>query len=324
MKMISTALAGWMLAITPAHSAGFERVTVPDPDGPALEAGIWYPSDAQPSPQQLGLYRQSVALGASVSGQGLPLIVMSHGSGGSFEGHYDTALALVEAGFVVAAITHTGDNYRDHSGFARLENRPRHIKALVDYMLTSWPQHDRLDPARIGMFGFSAGGFTALVVLGANPELGGVGEYCAAHPDEWACRKLSDLKAEDRAVPASFVHDPRISAAVVAAPAVGYSFTPQALAGVTAAIQLWRGDHDELLPHPRHAQNVYDSLPTKPEYHVVPNAGHFAFLAPCTALAEQYAPEICQDPEGFDRTAFHAEFNPAVVGFLKDRLQQRP
>ena len=111
---------------------------------------------------------------------------------------------------------------------------------------------------------------------------------------------------------------------MVAAPAVGYSFTPQALAGVTAAIQLWRGDHDELLPHPRHAQNVYDSLPTKPEYQVVPNAGHFAFLAPCTALAEQYASEICQDPEGFDRTAFHAEFNPAVVGFLKDRLQQRP
>jgi predicted dienelactone hydrolase len=90
---------------------------------------------------------------------------------------------------------------------------------------------------------------------------------------------------------------------------------------VTAPIQLWRGDSDELLPHPRHAQNVYDGLASKPEYHVVPNAGHFAFLAPCTPVLRQYAPEmICHDPAGFDRTAFHAEFNAAAVEFLKAKL----
>jgi hypothetical protein len=35
-----------MLAVTPALSAGFERVIVPDSDGQSLEAGIWYPSAA--------------------------------------------------------------------------------------------------------------------------------------------------------------------------------------------------------------------------------------------------------------------------------------
>src|SRR5262249_37290713 len=153
--------------------------TVPDPDGPALEAGIWYPSEAAPASQPIGLYRQTVATNAAVAGRGLPLIVMSHGSGGSFADHYDTALALAEAGFVVAAVTHTGDNYRDQSGFTRVENRPRHIKALVDYMLASWPHHDLLDPARIGMFGFSAGGFTALVMVGGIPDLALVAPYCA-------------------------------------------------------------------------------------------------------------------------------------------------
>ena len=93
-----------MLATTPALSAGFARVMVPDPDGPPLEAGIWYPSDAPASSQRLGLYTQTVAAGSAVAGRGLPLVVMSHGTGGSFEGHYDTALALAEAGFVVAAV----------------------------------------------------------------------------------------------------------------------------------------------------------------------------------------------------------------------------
>jgi predicted dienelactone hydrolase len=324
LKIAATAMSIWMLATAPALCAGFERVTVPDPEGTPLEAGIWYPSEAPASSQPLGLYQQSVATGGAIAGRGLPLVVMSHGSGGSFEGHYDTALALVEAGFVVAAVTHTGDNYRDHSGFTRVEERPRHIKALVDYMLTAWPQHDRLDPARIGMFGFSAGGFTALVTLGGNPDMTRVAENCAAHPDEWACRKVKEFGGERRERPITFVHDARIAAAVIAAPAIGYTFTPEGLAGVTAPIQLWRGDADEILPHPRHAQNVYESLPVKPDYHVVPNAGHFAFLAPCTAMAERFAPDICHDPGGFDRAAFHQQFNPAVVAFLKAKLPVRP
>src|SRR5215471_2089891 len=164
MNVAVAALGILMLVTTPALSAGFERITVPDPDGPPLEAGIWYPSDAPASSQRLGAYAQTVAVGGAVAGRSLPLVVMSHGTGGSFEGHYDTALALAEAGFVVAAVTHTADNYRDQSGSLledprkASENRPRHIRALIDYLLTSWPQHDRLDPMRIGIFGFSAGG----------------------------------------------------------------------------------------------------------------------------------------------------------------------
>jgi predicted dienelactone hydrolase len=53
---------------------------------------------------------------------------------------------------------------------------------------------------------------------------------------------------------------------------------------------------------------------------VVPNAGHFAFLAPCTPALAAAAPEICRDPAGFDRAAFHREFNPAVVAFFKAKL----
>ena len=55
----------------------------------------------------------------------------------------------------------------------------------------------------------------------------------------------------------------------------------------------------------------------------MPSADHFAFVAPCsTALAER-VPDICQDPPGFDRTAFHRDFNAAVVGFFQKQLDSR-
>jgi predicted dienelactone hydrolase len=322
MNIALAALGTLILATTPALSTGFERVMVPDPGGPPLEAGIWYPSTAPATSQPLGLYRQTVAAGGAVAGRDLPLIVMSHGTGGSFEGHYDTALALAEAGFVVAAVTHTGDNYRDQSQFGRLSTRPPHIKALIDYMLTSWPHRTALDQSRIGAFGFSAGGFTMLVVIGGTPDMTLAGPYCVAHPHEWSCRMVKERKVDRSAVvpAAAWVHDPRIAAAVIVAPAAGYTFLPEGLADVKVPIQLWRGDSDEILPHPNYAQAVYDRLPTKPEYHVVPNAGHFAFLAPCTPAFANVAPEGCRDPPGFDRAAFHREFNPAVVAFFQAKL----
>jgi len=325
MNIAIAALGTLMLATAPALSAGFERVVVPDPNGSPLEAGIWYPSEAPAASQALGLYRQTVATNGLVVGRALPLVVMSHGTGGSFEGHYDTALALAEAGFVVAAVTHTGDNYRDQSQFRRLDNRPRHIKALIDYMLASWPHRGLLDPARIGMFGFSAGGFTALVAVGGTPDMTTVAPYCAAHPDEWSCRRLKEqtINVSAPSTAPNWVHDPRIAAAVIAAPAVGYAFSLEGLSGIKVPIQLWRGDSDEILPHPNYAQAVYDRLRAKPAYHVVPNAGHFAFLAPCTPALASIVPEICRDPAGFDRTTFHREFNPAVVAFFSAKLPPR-
>lgn len=323
MKIAIAALAGQLAAAaTPAFSSGFQMVSIPDGDRPALEAGVWYPTDAPVSPQPLAAIRQQiVAPDGAIAVRKAPLIVISHGSGGSFADHYDTAIALADAGFVVVAVTHNGDSYRGQSGFRRLD-RPRHIKTAIDFMLSAWPAHDVIDPRRIGIYGFSAGGTAALVALGGSLETSRVDAYCLEHPQEWACRKAREFPRAPADAPIAFVHDARIKAAVIAAPAIGYAFSAKTLAPISVPIQLWRGDQDEILPHPRHAQNVYDNLPVKPEYRVVPNAGHFAFIAPCTPALEKAVPFICHDPEGFDRAAFHAEFNASVVAFFKARLPE--
>jgi predicted dienelactone hydrolase len=323
MKIALAAAAALFAGVAPpAFSAGFQIVSIQDGNQPALQAGIWYPSSSQASPQPLGPRTQTVATDGVIAARKAPLVVISHGSGGSLQDHHDTAIALAEAGFIVVAPTHTGDNYLDPSGFRRLD-RPRHITVAIDYMLSSWPGHDAIDPERIGVYGFSAGGLGALVAIGGIPDAALVEAYCLKHPDEWACRKRREYPQTPSDEPMTLVHDPRIKAAVIAAPAVGYAFTVEGLAAVTAPIQLWQGDRDEILPQPRHGQIVYDNLPIKPEYHVVPNAGHFAFLALCPPELEKAVPFICHDPEGFDRAAFHQQFNSSVVAFFKTNLPER-
>jgi predicted dienelactone hydrolase len=323
MSPIIGAVAALIALTVPVGAVGFQMVSVPDQGEAPLEVGIWYPSDAPATSQPLGLSSQTVAANGAVAGRGLPLIVLSHGTGGAFFTHYDTALALADAGYVVAAVTHTGDNYRDHAqAILNLPSRPRHISRVLDYMLDAWPERERLDPARVGMLGHSAGGFTTLVVVGGNPDLRGMRTHCAEHPDEWGCRFARQQGNPTPATP-EWSHDPRVRAAVVVAPAVGPDFTPERLAEVKVPIQLWRATNDEVLPQPWHAQAIYDALPTKPEYRVVANAGHFAFLAPCSAALAQIAPEICRDAPDFNRTAFHREFNAAVVAFFNAQLPKR-
>jgi predicted dienelactone hydrolase len=305
---------------TPAPAVGYESLSMPDLKGPPVEIGIWYPADGEGSPTQVGPFVQTVAVQALVSGSGLPMVVISHGNGGSFASHADTALALAKAGFVVAALTHSGDNYRDQSHATDLPNRPRQLKLLVDYMLGVWSQRNRIDPAKIGAFGFSSGGFTVLVAAGGEPDLNTMASHCQEHPSFYDCRLMAkDLSpAPVREV---WTHDQRIKAIVSAAPALGFAFGHAGLAGVSAPIQLWRASDDHILPNPDYAEAVRLSLPTPPDYRVVENADHFDFLAPCSEILKESAPMICTSSPGFDRTRFHDEFNRALVEFFRANLR---
>jgi predicted dienelactone hydrolase len=270
-----------------AGTVGFRRVSVPDSDDKPREVGIWYPSDAPASAQPLGPHRQTVAPDGGLVGNQLPLIVALHGVQGSFENHYHTALALAEAGFVVAAVAQSQE--------IRLVERPRHVARVLDYMLAAWPYQDR-----------------------GVPDLSRITPYCAEYADR-VCGMLKERNV-DTATPASaWVRDLRIKAAVVAAPTLGFTFGKDALAPIKVPIQLWRAGNDDITPHPRHAEAIYTALPTRPEYVVIPGAGHFAFLT-CSAEMAKRAPVICQDGPDFDRQAFHRAFNGAVVEFFKKQL----
>ena len=303
----------------PARPVGFQLIGVADPRGPALPVAIWYPTDATTRPSLLGLAVQFVARDAAAAGTHLPLVVISHGSGGGPGSHVDTALALAAAGFVVAAPMHTGDNYADQSavGTGRwLPDRSRHVPLVIDHLLQKWPERARIDGGRIGVFGFSAGGFTALTTIGGAPDLTVLREHCRRAP-EFACQLW--IPADDQ-LATEFAHDARVKAAVVAAPGYGFAFTKAALAGVTVPVQLWSGAEDQSVPTRTNADVVRAGLARAPELHVVPGAQHFSFLTPCGWIGP---PLLCRDGAGFDRRAFHETLDREIVRFFETQFGSR-
>lgn len=312
---LAALLAGLFSAVAAHAAVGFQRFTIADPQGPPIEVGVWYPTQAPAAPVSVELFREPLAKDAPVAGRKLPLVVISHGNGGSYAGHIDTAIALAEAGFVAASLTHTRDNWRDQSGATKVWERPRHLKLLIDHMLGAWADHDRIDAGRVGAFGFSAGGFTVLAAAGGEPDLTRVGPHCAEHPQFYDCRLVARL-GSDFSEDVTWSSDARIKAVVAAAPALGFAFGRDGLANVRSPVQLWRAENDEVLPHPHYAEVVRRNLPRPPEHHVAAGAGHYDFLAACPAELARINPIICTSAPGFDRRAFHVAFNREAVAFF--------
>lgn len=318
----AAALIVWGCLLTqPAAAAGITLIQVPG-DGvrPPLEGAVWSPCAAPPGEVKLGSGILPGVQDCPIEGQGLPLVVISHGFGGSFVGHHDTAEALADAGFVVAAINHPGDSGRSpqsehEDAVAALTDRPADIKRLIDHMLATSPFAAKIDRARVGFFGFSRGGFTGLALIGGDPDfrqaLAAACPEDTVIPDCVAARKI--------ALPIQpLTHDPRIKAAVIADPLFGRFF--RGLQTVQVPVQLWASElgGDGVIPDD--AATAARNLAAKPEFHSVAHSAHFAFLPPCNARMTQNMPRICVDGPGFDRAAFHAQFDAQVVAFMRAHL----
>jgi predicted dienelactone hydrolase len=304
---------------SPARAAGIQLL---DSD-PNLAGAIWYPCAAEPQRVPLGkLTTQFIdsvqgVKDCPVTGTKLPLVIVSHGTGGWFYGHDDVVDALVDAGFVVAAISHPGDNGNDRSqrdSLSLLASRPADMIRLLDFMLNDWRDRAAIDPAKIGFFGFSAGAYTGLVLAGGNPDFSRIAPYC---PESKKSRDCEQFRSGD--IPSSPPHEPRIQAAVLADTAHNNLFTPDGLAGIQIPLQIWRSERGGGGVDPKNSARTADSLPGKPDIRVMP-AGHFGFLPPCSAQFAANLPRFCADPPGFDRAAFHRDFDASLVGFFRAQL----
>jgi predicted dienelactone hydrolase len=303
-----------------AHAAGFRMIEVPaDADHPAIKGAMWYPC-AEPA-GKIDLAGMTIAgtKDCPIEGKHLPLVVISHGNLGAYFDHHDTAAALADAGFVVAAINHRGDNIpalNDAADPSVMFERPYAIIRLIDFMLSASPAAPHIDRNRIGFFGFSAGGSTGLELAGAEPNWGTL--MCRFSPEPRACTNTLQRDFRLEAHPA----DPRIKTAVLADPGALW-IVPESLSKVRIPIQLWASENAgrglrNIAIQPGSVQALAKRLPISPEFHLVPNAGHFAFMLCGPSISP--VPEYCTDAPGFDRAAFHNQFNAEVVRYFRQHL----
>ncbi len=294
-------LAAPLAAQVPAAQVSLQQAMVEDPGHAPIPVAIWSPP----------------------TGSALPLVIISHGTGAGPTSHVDTARALAEAGFVVVAPMHPGDNFQDESDVGRpqwMVNRARHVGKVIDFMFAQWQGRARLVPNRVGIFGFSAGATTALIAIGGVPDLASVPAYCSRSP-EFVCNIMAPPAAGTDGNTAQWTHDRRIAAAVIAAPGLGFAFTPAGLADVRVPVQPWSGSADRTVPDATNGAVVRQGLQRPVDFHNVPGAIHLSFLAPC---GPDSPPQICQDAEGFDRAAFHRSFNQALTAFFRKHLGGAP
>ncbi|WP_316386352.1 aminotransferase class V-fold PLP-dependent enzyme, partial [Bradyrhizobium sp.] len=89
----------FLFGLTAAKAAGVRNFDIPaGATGPAIRLLVWTP--CAESPQEMDA-RGAIFFavpGCPVTGEKLPLIVISHGRRGWFGGHHDTAAALADAG----------------------------------------------------------------------------------------------------------------------------------------------------------------------------------------------------------------------------------
>ena len=315
-----------MLSFTASlgHAAGLRFIHIPnEADGPAIDAAVWSPCDQPPQSVKIEGMSLSAVLDCPVAGgTKMPLIVISHGHGGWYLGHHDTAEALADAGFVVVAINHPHANYADMSegnGLKAFRQRPADIKRTIDFMLGAFPDAARIDVQRIGFFGFSQGGYTGLVVGGANPDFNKLPPRCS-DPKAGACPPAGNAQAPRQLPLEALTHDPRIKAIVVADPLSVVFQTPDSVKDVKVPLQLWASQFGGDGVAPPTVTTLAGLLPRKPDFRIVPNAVHFSFLTPCPPRAKS---DVCTDAPGFDRVAFHKMFDTEVLAFFRAHLKDR-
>ena len=332
-------IAGIALTLTAqAGGVGVTQIDVPDPvSGSRMPGFVFYPSTRPgDGPTTFGPYRVEAASDAPKPNRMLPLVVLSHGQGGSNLAHHDLATYLAARGLIVATIEHPGDNFRDSSGVGRpqvLFGRPRQISALISALLADSIWRDRIDANRIGAAGFSMGAYTSLLLVGGVPRWERLADYCMRRPqDRETCGVLERLgEAAGRksvrdylqTIQAEQLHwtlpDTRVAAAFAMAP-MSVVFERDGAARINRPVLLYYAENDHVLPPKENALHLAALIAAPLTTRIVRDAGHYVFLSPCSSTLAQERTEICVDQPGVNRVAAHEQINADALAFFRRTL----
>lgn len=336
------AAAALLLAVAGTASAavGLDRIDGREGDGPVT---VFYPSSSAGAPVRRGPFTLDVAdKGKPTRGNGR-LVVISHGSGGSPWVYADLARVLVEAGFVVALPQHRGDNALDPGtpGPESWKRRPAEVSRAIDAVAQDARFGALVTVDRVGVYGMSAGGHTALTLAGGQWSPAGFVRHCEAHIDDdfpfcvglatqlngnaldgvkkYVARAVIGAKFEHDAGPYRY-DDPRIVAAVAGVPAAA-DFDMTSLTTPRIPLGIVTAAHDKWLAPRLHSDAVLAVCKTCELVAALPTAGHGALLSPFPPALPDRVAALLNDPPGFDRASLPEVDRKITAFFVKHVLR---
>jgi predicted dienelactone hydrolase len=316
----------------------------------ALATVIWYPAEAgaEEKPQLLGPPGNPLFdLGRAAADAALaptsvkfpmakfPLIVLSHGTGGTGENLAWLGTALARAGYVAAAVNHPGNNGIGGytvAGFTLWWERARDLSAVIDGMLADPIFMTRIDAERIGAAGFSLGGYTMIAIAGGLTSLAHFREFCASPNADRGCGgppEFPDLRAKtealadsDEAFRAALANDgrsyrdQRVRAVFAMATGLDQAFLPASLERIDVPVAIVAGAANESSARFLAARIPHAELTIFPG-----DVGHYVFMPSCTAAGRATLPRLCVDAPGVDRDAIHAQTAELAEAFFARHLR---
>ena len=295
----------------------------------------WYPTeDAENGGQTCNQFfdLRDVVLDAPMTGQRkLPVVLLSHGTGGTAESLGWLARALACKGYVVLGANHHGNTGLEPylaEGFLCWWERATDLSVMLSSLGENGFFADRLDMDRVSAVGFSLGGYTVMALAGAQTRLeefeswlrtngiaeGGPKEF----PD--AADSIPILMESSEAFRRSWAEhghdrsDNRLKSVIAIAPAPAIrAFTPQSVAKLQLPIIIITGGADSEAPSVHCADWLLSQNNRFQRHDLGKQVGHYTFLGFPSDKSLIGKADIFSDHESVDRNKVHEMASEIVI-----------
>ncbi|MCQ8184317.1 alpha/beta hydrolase family protein [Parvularcula maris] len=313
-------------------------------DGPRpVTTTLWYPANASsemslveiPSDRPIFVGGFAARNAAIAEERAYPLVLLSHGTGGSGLQMMWLGRALAEQGYIAAAVDHHGNTAAeeryDPRGFRMPWHRAQDLSVVIDRLLEDEQWGSSIDQENVAAAGFSLGGYTVTALAGGLTDLDRLASFCAGPERDATCEPQSEYPDAEEDFVALLEHDPALDEAIrqsqrdfsdpritrfaLLGPALLQAFTDDSLRAIEASVLVIGGGDDDIAPVATNAKRLADLAP-EATLHVAEGANHYAFLDPCTARGRRFVP-ACADG-GASRQSVHEETIALLLDFLSE------
>ena len=300
-----------------------------------IKVEFWYPTnDIDPAFEKktdLPFILSPTIRNASFIKQVFPLVLLSHGTGGNRFGLAWLAIALAKQGYIVLAPDHWGNTYdkKIPKFFVRYWERPLDISFLITHILSDKSLSQYVNKEKIGVAGFSFGGYTSLALAGAelNCNLLKTISKTEQGKEEFNIPELGDLRKLIDKIPCDSIQislkDNRIKAFVALSPALGLGFDNiEQTKSINSPILIIGAENDQIAPMKTNAENYNKLIPNSTFIKLEGKVGHYIFLNEGNKSLEKEAKKYYKDDKTVDREVIHKDVEKEIITFFYNTLNK--
>jgi predicted dienelactone hydrolase len=332
-KLLIALLLGLPLQAWAGDTPGLMEREISAPHhGRQMQTAVWYPADSGP----VSLFADNaVFMGGDVRRDAVPqqgkhpVILLSHGMGGTYLSLNWLASGLAQKGAIVVSVNHPNGWFKDRQVDKMFNHwtRVQDLQTALDNLLADKDFAAIVDTNRIYAAGFSFGGWTALSIGGATASATGSLSYCKAAGER--SHNCTDLKhfglSEANTSNPQWItsyKDNRVKAVVAIDPGLTWDMRAENVKNLDQKtlliIGLGTGKDQHYATDTSSNGSNLDGLVPQSKKLVIAPATHFTAMPLCkpegeAILAAENDDPVCTDPTGTDRNAVHGNIIDSIA-----------